>query len=290
MLISGLPGLVLLVLPGLGRAFGAVFLRETGGSAPVLLAFDALAGPRRAAGAPRPQLRPAHAVRLLGAAGPCRTRWRLRPRARSSSAACCRTSRGAAGGGSSSAATSGASRPEPPALDRGRLVYSYRVEPLGEPARPASRGPRAAPPTTPTPRRSWRRCGASGTRSTRASRGSPACSPPTSRRAPSTTVAGPRRSSRDDRHGGGRRRPRSLRAELPARAARRPAGPVPGRTRRGALDRRGAADPGDAPGSLRAEPLPLPAALGLAPPRARRLARPPRRRARGAGRPIGRTR
>ena len=39
-----LPGLVLLVLPGLGRAFGAVFLREVGGSAPVVLAFDALRG------------------------------------------------------------------------------------------------------------------------------------------------------------------------------------------------------------------------------------------------------
>jgi hypothetical protein len=40
--VVSLPGLILLVLPGLGRAFGAAFLRETGGSAPVVLGFDAL--------------------------------------------------------------------------------------------------------------------------------------------------------------------------------------------------------------------------------------------------------
>ena len=39
MLRLALPGLVLLALPGLGRAFGAVFLRETGGSAPFILAL-----------------------------------------------------------------------------------------------------------------------------------------------------------------------------------------------------------------------------------------------------------
>jgi hypothetical protein len=42
LLVTALPGLVLLVLPGLWRAFGAVFLRETGGSAPVALVFSAL--------------------------------------------------------------------------------------------------------------------------------------------------------------------------------------------------------------------------------------------------------
>jgi hypothetical protein len=42
MLVVSLPGLVLLVLPGLGRAFGAVLLGETGGSAPVTLALDML--------------------------------------------------------------------------------------------------------------------------------------------------------------------------------------------------------------------------------------------------------
>ena len=41
--LTALPGLVLLVLPALGRAFGAVFLRETGGSARVqALAFETL--------------------------------------------------------------------------------------------------------------------------------------------------------------------------------------------------------------------------------------------------------
>ncbi|HSD28803.1 MAG TPA: hypothetical protein VLL75_15995, partial [Vicinamibacteria bacterium] len=48
-LLTALPGLILLVVPGLGRAFGAVFLRETGGSAPVALVFEAL----RALGATR---------------------------------------------------------------------------------------------------------------------------------------------------------------------------------------------------------------------------------------------
>jgi hypothetical protein len=47
--VVSLPGLILLVLPGLGRAFGAAFLREVGGSAPVVLALDAL----RALGAGR---------------------------------------------------------------------------------------------------------------------------------------------------------------------------------------------------------------------------------------------
>jgi hypothetical protein len=47
--VVSLPGLILLVLPGLGRAFGAASLRELGGSAPVVLAFDAL----RALGAGR---------------------------------------------------------------------------------------------------------------------------------------------------------------------------------------------------------------------------------------------
>ena len=108
LMITALPGLVLLVLPGLGRAFGAVFLRETGGSAPVALAFETL----RALGALRerrdrsfvPLTRSAFWERLGRA-----DEVEAHPTARSSSAACCRTSRGAAGGGSSSATTSGAS-------------------------------------------------------------------------------------------------------------------------------------------------------------------------------------
>ena len=77
-LVSTAAGLVLLVLPGLGRAFGAAFLRETGGSAPVVLALEALRALGRAPGAPRPQLRPAHAVRLLGTARPAGHAWRRR--------------------------------------------------------------------------------------------------------------------------------------------------------------------------------------------------------------------
>ena len=44
LLLTSLPGLVLLALPGLGRAFAAAFLREAGGSAPVALAYGALRG------------------------------------------------------------------------------------------------------------------------------------------------------------------------------------------------------------------------------------------------------
>ncbi len=42
LLVASLPGLVLLVLPGLGRAFAAAFLGETGGSAPVTFVYGLL--------------------------------------------------------------------------------------------------------------------------------------------------------------------------------------------------------------------------------------------------------
>ena len=74
MLIVSLPGLVLLVLPGLGRAFGAVFLRETGGSAPVALLLRRLASARRASAPPRPQPRPPHPVGRSGSGSDGRTR------------------------------------------------------------------------------------------------------------------------------------------------------------------------------------------------------------------------
>ena len=37
--------------------------------------------------------------------------------------------------------------PEPPVLDRGRLVYSYRLEPLGDPPAPGEAPPDAPPAT-----------------------------------------------------------------------------------------------------------------------------------------------
>ncbi len=281
MLISSLPGLVLLVLPGLGRAFGAVFLRETGGSAPVTLAFDAL----RAFGALR-ERRDRSFVPLTRSAF-----WERLGRADEVEALSDGTFvfRGLLphltwGGGRRLFVGQDfwSVAPEPPVLSRGRLVYSYRVEPLGEPVAPGEPGP-AAPPkdayaeeVLAQVRREWDALNEGFAWLT-------SMLPADVQARAFDHRGGPRgRSSRDGRHGGGHRRPRSLRAELPARAAGRPTGPVPGSARRRARDRRGAADPGDAPGSLRAEPLPLPAALGLAPPGARRLARPPRRRARGA--------
>jgi hypothetical protein len=144
MLVASLPGLVLLVLPGLGRAFGALFLRETGGSAPVVLALDAL----RALGALEarrdrsfvPLTRSAFWERLLLAdnveTAPDDT---LVVR------------------GLLPHLTWGSGRrlsvgrdywsvvPEPPAFERGRLVYSYRLEPLGDPPAPGE------PPPSPPP-------------------------------------------------------------------------------------------------------------------------------------------
>ena len=121
-----------------------------------------------------------------GSGSACRTAWRPSPTARWSSGACCRTSRGAAGGASPWAATSGASRRRRRRFERGRLVYSYRLDPLGE-------GPHSPPPADAYAeevlaevRREWDGL------ERRASRGSPACSPPTCRRARSTTGAGPR--------------------------------------------------------------------------------------------------
>jgi len=146
MLVASLPGLVLLVLPGLGRAFGAAFLRETGGSAPVALAFEAL----RALGATR-EGRDRSFVPLTRSAF-----WeRLgRPDTIESS-----PDGGLVFRGLLPHLTWGGSRrlpagrdhwgvePEPPGLDRGRLVYSYRLEPLGDPPGPGEPPPSAPPPT-----------------------------------------------------------------------------------------------------------------------------------------------
>jgi hypothetical protein len=129
--VSSAAGFALLALPGLGRAFGAVFLHETGGSAPVVLALEAL----RAFGALKAR-RDRSLVPLtrsdfwerLGLADAVESvpdgtlvfrgllphlTW---------------------GGGRRLSVGRDFWRvtPETPAFERGRLVYSYRLDPLGE--------------------------------------------------------------------------------------------------------------------------------------------------------------
>jgi hypothetical protein len=133
--VSSAAGFALLALPGLGRAFGAVFLRETGGSAPVVLALEAL----RAFNAPKarsdrsfvPLTRSAFWERLYLADtvetapdGTLHFRGLL-PHL-------------TWGGGRrlSVGRDFWGVVPEPPAFERGRLVYSYRLEPLGEEPQP----------------------------------------------------------------------------------------------------------------------------------------------------------
>ncbi len=144
--VTLLPGLVLLVLPGLGRAFGAVFLRETGGSAPVALAFETW----RALGGLR-ERRDKSFVPLTRSAF-----WERLGRPDTVEAAPDGTLvfRGLL----PHLTWSGSRRlsvghdfwsvePEPPTLDRGRLVYAYRLVPLGDAPMPGEPRP-AAPPAT----------------------------------------------------------------------------------------------------------------------------------------------
>lgn len=146
MVLVSLPGLILLVMPGLGRAFGAAFLRETGGSAPVVLALEAM----RAFGAAS-ERRDRSFVPLTRSAF-----WeRLgRPDAVEASPDGTLVFRGLlphlTWGGSRRLAARGdhwSVVPEPPALDRGRLVYAYRLVPLGDAPAPGEPPP-AAPPAT----------------------------------------------------------------------------------------------------------------------------------------------
>jgi hypothetical protein len=146
MMMTALPALILLVMPGLGRAFGAVFLRETGGSAPVALVFEAL----RALGATREQ-RDRSFVPLTRSAF-----WErlVRPDTVEASPDGTLVFRGLLPHltwGGSRRLSAGRDHwgvvPEPPALDRGRLVYSYRLEPLGDAPAPGE-APASAPPAT----------------------------------------------------------------------------------------------------------------------------------------------
>ena len=243
---------------------------------------------RRAARAPRPQLRPAHAVGFLGAARPPGRGRRHSPTARSSSAACCRTSRWGGGRRLSAGDDFWSVTPEPP-VSRPRPAR-LRVSPRA--ARRAA-PPGAPPPARPTRPPTPRRCSRGAARVGRAQRGLRVAHQHAPRRSPGARLRPPRRAPRPRvarrlaRPGAGSSG--ALRAELPARAAGRPAGSVPGRASpSGSLidaARRIARGP---PRPLRAEPLPLPAAVGLAPPRAPGLARPPRAE-REALAPIGRT-
>jgi hypothetical protein len=146
LLLTALPGLILLVVPGLGRAFGAAFLRETGGSAPVCLVFDAM----RALGAihdPRDR----SFVPLTRAAF-----WERLERPDTVEASPDGT---LVFTGLLPHLTWGGSRrlsagrdywsvlPEPPVLDRGRLVYECRLVPLGDAPAPGEPPPTPPPPS-----------------------------------------------------------------------------------------------------------------------------------------------
>ncbi len=279
--LTALPGLVLLVLPGLGRAFGAVLLRETGGSAPVALAFDTL----RALGALR-ERRDRSFVPLTRSAF-----WERLRRADEVEAAPDGTFvfRGLLphltwGGGRRLFVGHDfwSVAPEPPELSQGRLVYSYRLEPLGEPAGPGEPG-LGAPPADAYPEEvlaevrrewdalnegfAWLTCMLPADVQARAfdHRGGPrAARRPTVATALAVGILGA-----------------YVLSFLPGPPGD-PLGPFLGGLAIGLVIDAVRRIRRDLPRPLRAQPLPLPAALGLAPPRAPGLARPPRRRAGGA--------
>ncbi len=146
MVVVSLPGLILLVLPGLGRAFGAVFLREVGGSAPVAFLLEA----RRALGGSGERRDPGF-VSLTRSAF-----WEHLTRADSVKAAADGTlvvrgllphltweggRRIAVGRDYWQAAA------EPPVLEGGRLVYTYRLSALGDPNEAGAPPPSPPPPS-----------------------------------------------------------------------------------------------------------------------------------------------
>ncbi len=139
-----LPLLALLVLPGLGRAFGAAFLRETGGSPPVVIAFDLL----RRLGALRKR-RDAGFVPLTRAAF-----WERLSRPDSIE----RTPEGALlyrgllahlswtpSRRLQSGDTFWTVTPLPPEWNRGRLLFTYSLEPTGGPPRNGEPAPEPPP-------------------------------------------------------------------------------------------------------------------------------------------------
>jgi hypothetical protein len=144
--VTAAPALALLALPGLGRAFAALFLRETGGSAPVVLAFEAL----RALGV-RFSRHDLSVVPLTRAAFWERLARPDRVTHESDGSLVYRGllphlswggARNLAAGGDYWRAT-----PEPAVLDRGRLVHVYRLVPMGDPPGPGAEPPLALSPT-----------------------------------------------------------------------------------------------------------------------------------------------
>jgi len=145
-ILLALPGLVRLVLPGLGRAFGALFLRETGGSAPVVLVFETM----KALGAWRgrqdrslvPLTREAFWERLgrpdaVEAAPDGTLVFRgLLPYLTWTSSRRISVGRDYWG-----------VEPRPPEFDRGRLLHTCRLVPLGDPPAPGEPAPSPPPPT-----------------------------------------------------------------------------------------------------------------------------------------------
>ena len=138
-------GFSLLALPALGRAFSAFFLRETGGSAPVVLLCQAL----RALG-----VRFARADRTIVPLTRAAFWERLaRPDTVTTEPDGSRVYRGLlphlSWGGARNLEAGGdywRVTPEPAVLERGRLVHAYRLAPQDDP-----RGAGAPPPTAPHP-------------------------------------------------------------------------------------------------------------------------------------------
>jgi hypothetical protein len=141
--LTALPGLVLLVLPGLGRAFGAVLLRETAGSAPVALGRDFL----RALGALR-RRHDRNVVPLTRAAFWERLSHADEVEPLPDGTFVFRSLLPHLTWGGARRLVVGQDfwsvTPERTVLHQGRLAYTYRVEPLGEPRSPGQ--PAVVPP------------------------------------------------------------------------------------------------------------------------------------------------
>jgi hypothetical protein len=145
-LVVAAPGLVLFVLPGLGRAFAAALLQETGGSPVVNGLVQALQAAGALAGRP-----PAGFVPL--------TRAEFWARLACPDTLETEPDRDLLLSGMLPHLDWDASRrlqagsdywrvePQPPRLEGPRLVYAYRLVPLGDPEEPGEPGPTAPAPT-----------------------------------------------------------------------------------------------------------------------------------------------
>jgi len=142
--VTGAAGFALLALPALGRAFAAYFLRETGGSAPVVLVLETL----RALG-----LRLVHADRTLVPLTRAAFWERLaRPDVVTQDGDGSLVYRGLLphlGWDGTHPIERGGDYwqvvPEPAVFDRGRLLHTYRLVPMASAADAGSRPPEAPP-------------------------------------------------------------------------------------------------------------------------------------------------